>query len=162
MPEFSDDFLFYLRLSWTLSMLVISSLLIFLAVRGAQRHARGQVNPLLAERRAMSLDEFYREFYASRDYPRLVVAEVVTRFAAAARVPAGLLRPEDSFQELKVTSSEDCEDFAIKAAMMLRDAERRLNTSLFEGRLVTLDDYIRAYVTVHRFENGAAVRQSSL
>jgi hypothetical protein len=75
----------------------------------------------------------------------------VSGFAAAAQVSAELLRPEDSFAGLGVSSTSTCEEFTIKSAMMLRDAEQRLGANLFSGKLVTLDDHIRAYVTVQRF-----------
>jgi hypothetical protein len=153
--EISEEFLLVLRLTVLLTMLALSAVMVFISARGMRRSiitlSRNDGLPALASRSRMSPDEFFERFYAAREYPRLMVAEVVGGFAAAAQVSAELLRPEDSFSGLGVSSTPSCEEFTIKSAMMLRDAEQRLGANLFSGKLVTLDDHIRAYVTVQRF-----------
>ena len=153
-PEISEEFLLVMRLTALLTLLALSGLMVFISARGMRRSIRTSRNdslPALDGRSRLSLDEFFARYYAPKEYPRVMVAEVVGAFAAAAHVSAELLRPEDSFAALGVSSTPACEEFTIKTAMMLREAEQRLGANLFSGKVVTLDDHIRAYVTIQRF-----------
>jgi hypothetical protein len=153
-PEISEQFLVVMRLTMLLTLLTLSGLMVFISAQGMRRSIRTSRNdslPALEGRSRLSLDEFFDRYYAPKEYPRVMVAEVVSGFAAAAQVSAELLRPEDSFTILGVSSAPGCDEFTIKTAMMLRDAEQRLGANLFSGKVVTLDDHIRAYVTVQRF-----------
>jgi hypothetical protein len=154
-PEISEEFWLVLRLTGLLTMLVLSGLMVYLSARGMRRSIRTSRNdslPALDGRSRLSLDEFFNRYYAPKEYPRLTVAEVVSGFAAAAHVSPELLRPEDSYAGLGVSSTPACEQFTVRTAMMLRDAEQRLGAHLFSGKVETLDDHIRAYVTVQRFQ----------
>jgi hypothetical protein len=153
-PEISEEFAWFVRFTVLCTMLVISGLMVYISVRGlrqAHRLAKHDALPLLDGRSRLSLDQFFERFYAAKEYPRPIVAEVLLSFAAAAQVSPELLRPEDSFSELGLASMPACEDFTVKTAMLLRAAEQQLRTPLFSGKLVNLDDHIRAYVTVYRF-----------
>ena len=112
----------------------------------------------LEARTPLTLDEFYEEHYAAEQFPRGVVLDTVTRFAAACHVPSRFLRPNDSFASVGVTQHDDCERFAVETAMLIKEAEQRFGVSLFGGRLVTLDDYVRVSVLADRL---AARRQAA-
>lgn len=124
----------------------VSVLLFLIAVAAVRLLFGGKpkaVDPRFADRELMSLDEFFDAHYAARSYSRALVADVVTRFARAAGVPAGLVHPEDSFAVLNAHGDE-VDHFVTDTASALKEAESKHGVSVFEGQLVTLDDYIRA------------------
>lgn len=151
----SDEFQFWLEMVTLGTLFLLSVLAMVFSVSG-MRQAHQQAlqqkkahDPRFQGRSEMSLDQFFDEHYAARDYPRQVVADLVMRFATAARVPAGFLRSEDSFVSLQA-SGADVEQFIVASAMLMRETEVRLGTTLSEGELVTLDDYIRVSVLANR------------
>lgn len=139
----SEDFTFW---SAVATLGAVSVLLFLIAVAAVRLLFSGKptsTDPRFADREEMSLDEFFDAHYAARSYSRSTVADVVTRFARAAKVPAGLVHPEDSFVSLNA-SGEDVDHFVTDTASALKEVESKHGVSVFEGQLVTLDDYIRA------------------
>ena len=155
MPEISDEFRFYFTLATLGAMVVLSALMVYLSARGMRRAGKNADDPRFAGRSPSSLDQFYEEHYAAHMYPRAVVAEVVTRFAVAAHVPAQWLEPTDSFASLGVSDREECHKYAVDTALTLEDAERKAGAPLYSGKLVTLDDYVRSTVLIYRLMGGS-------
>jgi hypothetical protein len=112
-----------------------------------------------SDRRALTLDEFYESFYAAKKFPRNVVTDVVVRFANAAHAPSKFVKPDDSFATLGGEHHSDCEQFAVDTAMAIRQTEERFGVTLFEGKLVTLDDYVRTTVLADRLSSGTTLKQ---
>lgn len=149
MPDFSNDFKFYAALCTLLACLVLSALLTYLAARGiftGKNPAR-----TFPDRPQLSIDQFYETFYSDQAFPRAVVAETVVRFAAACGIPAQQAHPDDALMELAADDRDKAEQFAVETAVLIQDVEARFGVSLFEGKLVTLDDYIRVQVLAQRF-----------
>jgi hypothetical protein len=153
MPDFEGDLRFYIGLASLGTMAILSFLVVFISARGIRRSWQQAVRESQAgefpDREPLTLDQFYEVFYASEQLPRAAVLETVTRFAAAAHVPAQFLKPDDTL-ELGSSHPEDCERFITDTAMLLHEAEQRYGVSLFSGKLVTLDDYIRVHVLAAR------------
>jgi hypothetical protein len=150
MPEISEDLRYGLVLATLGTVLVLSALVVYLSLRGIVRGRQHSEDPRFSGRTPRSLDQFYEVHYAAHMYPRAVVAEVVTRFAAAAHVPAQWLEPQDSFAALGVAGREECQSFAVETAMNLEEAEKKAGAPVFSGKLVTLDDYVRSTVLIYR------------
>ena len=130
----------------------ISVLLFLIAVAAMRMLSGGKKkpdDPRFAGREEMSLDELFEAHYAARSYSRAIVADVVTRFAHAAGVPTGLVHPEDSFASLG-TKGEAVDQFVTETAVALKEAEAKHGARVFEGQLVTLDDYVRAMELAQR------------
>jgi len=154
MPDFEGDLRFYIGLASLGTMAILSFLVVFISLRGIRRswleavaEAKANAYP---DREPLTLDQFYEVFYAAEQLPRGAVLETLTRFSAAAHVPAQFLKPDDNLQELGAQHPQDCEKFITDTAMLLQEAEERYGVSLFSGRLVTLDDYIRVHVLAAR------------
>jgi hypothetical protein len=162
MPVFEGDLRFFIGLASLGTMAVVSFLVVFLSARGIQRQWRQSTSgsSRFADREPLTLDQFYEVFYSGEKLPRAVVVEAVTRFAAAAHVPAQFLKPDDSLQSIGAAFPEDAEKFITDTAMLLKEAEERYGISLFSGKLVTLDDYIRVYVLASRLAAGKAASKS--
>jgi hypothetical protein len=150
MPQVSEDLRFYLGLATAAAMMLLAALAIFLALRQWRRQGKRTLDARFAGRPALTLDEFYDNFYASKKFPRSVVMDVVVRFSNAAHAPAKFVKPDDSFSSLGSEHDGDCEKFAVDTAMAIRETEQRFGVSLFEGKLVTLDDYVRTTVLAER------------
>src|SRR5437868_5789844 len=103
MPQTSDDFRLYVGVATAAALGMFLCLMGMMMLRAITRYRRRGLAAVRTRfsvesgRALLSLDDFYAEYYAGRRYPRTIVAEVLLRFAAAAHVPAGALRPEDSF-----------------------------------------------------------------
>jgi len=149
MSQISDDFRFYVGLATAAAVLFIAVLAIYLAVRQWRRQGK-RTDLRFSDRQALTLDEFYDHYYASKKFPRNVVMDVVVRFSNAAHAPARFVKPDDSFATLGSEHNGDCEQFAVDTAMAIRQTEERFGVSLFEGKLVTLDDYVRTTVLADR------------
>lgn len=149
MPDFSNDLKFYAALCTLLTCLVLAALLAYLAARGMFQSK--QPARTFPDRPSLSLDEFYETFYSDQGFPRAVVAETVVRFAEACRMPAEQAHPDDALMELAAANPGEAEQFAVETAVLIQDVEARFGVSLFQGRLVTLDDYIRVNVLAQRF-----------
>jgi hypothetical protein len=149
MSQISDDFRFYVGLATAAAVLFIAVLAIYLAVRQWRRQGK-RTDLRFSDRQALTLDEFYDHYYASKKFPRNVVVDVVVRFSNAAHAPARFVKPDDSFATLGSEHNGDCEQFAVDTAMAIRQTEERFGVSLFEGKLVTLDDYVRTTVLADR------------
>lgn len=156
MPELEGDLNFYIGLASLGAMAILSFLVVFLAARGIRRQWKETVasSRQFADREPLTLDQFYAVFYSAERLPRTAVLETVTRFAAAAHVPAQFLKPEDTFQTVGASHPQDCEQFVTETAMLLHEAEERFGVSLFSGKLVTLDDYIRVNALAARLSGG--------
>ena len=152
MPDFEGDLRFYIGLASLGAMAILSFLVVFLSVRGIKRQWQQAVteSKQFADREPLTLDQFYEVFYSGEKLPRAAVLETVSRFAAAAHVPAQFLKPDDTFQTIGATHAGDCEKFVTDTAMLLQEAEERYGVNLFSGTLVTLDDYIRVHVLASR------------
>jgi hypothetical protein len=150
MPQISEDLRFYLGLATAAAVLVLAALAMYLAIRQWRRRVKRTEDVRFVGRQALTLDEFYESFYASKRFPRNVVMDVVVRFSNAARAPAKFVKPDDSFSSLGSEHDGDCEKFAVDTAMSIRETEERFGVSLFEGKLVTLDDYVRTTVLAER------------
>jgi hypothetical protein len=150
MPQISDVFRFYVGLATAAAVLLIATLAIYLAVRQWRRSRKRTDDVRFSDRQALTLDEFYDHYYASKKFPRNVVMDVVVRFSNAAHTPARFVKPDDSFATLGSEHNGDCEQFAVDTAMTIRETEARFGVSLFEGKLVTLDDYVRTTVLADR------------
>ena len=150
MPEISDVFKFYMGLTTLLAMMVLSLVGIALSIRSLRAERRASEDPRFSDSDPLSLDQFYERYYAARSLSRTVVSDVVLRFAQVTRTPPRFLKPEDTFSTLGTADREECERFAVDTVLALQEAERRFGTSLFEGKLVTLDDYIRAFALAER------------
>ena len=140
------------------ALLVLALLGLYLAVRTLRRSSKRTVDAKFSDRQALTLDEFYENFYAAKKFPRNVVMNVVVRFANAAHAPSKFVKPDDSFATLGGEQNSDCEQFAVDTAMTIRQTEARFGVSLFEGKLVTLDDYVRTTVLAERLSSGTAVK----
>lgn len=161
MPDFEGDLRFFIGLASLGTMAILSFLVVFLSLRGIKRQWQQSVaeTNAFAGREALTLDQFYEIFYSAEALPRTAVLETVSRFAAAAHVPAQFLKPDDTFQTVAASHPEDCEKFVTDTAMLLHEAEERYGVNLFSGKLVTLDDYIRVYVLASRLvARGAAAK----
>ena len=161
MPDFEGDLRFYVGLASLGTMAILSFLVVFLSLRGIKRQWQQSVaeSKALEGREPLTLDQFYEIFYSGEALPRAAVLETVSRFAAAAHVPAQFLKPDDTFQTIGATHPEDCEKFITDTAMLLHEAEERFGVSLFSGKLATLDDYIRVYALASRLvARGAAAK----
>ena len=163
MPDFEGDLRFFIGLASLGAMAILSFLVVFLSVRGMRRSWKEVVDAgadakRFADREPLTLDQFYAVFYAGEKLPRAAVLETVARFAAAAHVPAQFLKPDDTFQTIGATHPEDCEKFITDTAMLLHESEERYGVSLFSGKLVTLDDYIRVHVLASRLVASAAAQ----
>jgi len=150
MPHPSDTFMLYFILATLVASLILTILGIYLLWRTPKEESAAD-NPALRGRKAVSSEEFYRQHYAQAGLAPEVVNDVASRFAAAAHVPSGYLLPEDSFSSLHALEYRDAERFIVESAVMLQDVEERLGTKLFTGKLITLDDYIRAAALAQRF-----------
>ncbi|MBI2683150.1 MAG: hypothetical protein HYX26_08045 [Acidobacteriales bacterium] len=155
MPQISDEFRFYFTLATLGAMVILSALVVYLSTRGLRFGGKKAEDPRFAGRDPRTLDQFYEAHYAAHMYPRAVVAEVVTRFAAAAQVPAQWLEPTDSFAGLGTADREECRRFAVDTALTLEEAERKAGAPLYSGKLATLDDYVRSTVLIYRLMSGA-------
>jgi len=192
MPQFPEDFVIWVVLA-TLGALMLALLLalvrLFFRVDNSSQHlpiagknaGSAAADPRFPDRDPYTLDEFYEQYYSAHQFPRAVVLDVLTRFAAATRVPAAVLRPEDTLASLTampldaaqssvvrpdVSKSSyarldgvhpDAEAFAtlaVETASAIREAEERYHAQLFSGRLDSLDDFIRSTVLVHRLMSG--------
>ncbi len=158
MPDFEGDLRFYVGLASLGTMAIVSFLVVFLSARGIKRQWRQAVkeSKQFADREPLTLDQFYEVFYSGEKLPRAAVLEAVSRFARAAHVPAQFLKPDDTFQTVGAAHAEDCEKFVTETAMLLQEAEKRYGVSLFSGKLITLDDYIRVHVLASRLVVGGA------
>jgi hypothetical protein len=164
MPDFEGDLRFFLGLASLGAMSIVSFLVVFLSARGIKRHWRQSMDAAkqFADREPLTLDQFYEVFYSGEKLPRAAVLETVTRFANAAHAPAQFLKPDDTFQTLGVVEdSDDRDKFVTDTAMLLRAAEERYGVSLFSGKLVTLDDYIRVNVLASRLVAGTSTAAKS-
>jgi hypothetical protein len=150
MPEISNDFQLYVGLATIAALLVLAMLGLYLAVRALRKTGKRTADAKFSDRQALTLDEFYENFYAVRKFPRSVVMDVVVRFANAAHAPSKFVKPDDSFATLGSEHNADCEQFAVDTAVAIRQTEERFGVSLFEGKLVTLDDYVRTTVLAER------------
>lgn len=128
----SEIFSQYVMVASLLSSLLLTGLGIYLLWR-PERRAASHPRP----RHALTDAEFYQRFYAAEELAPETVARMRARFAAAAAAPAETLLPEDSFLSLGVIDSEACQKFVIAVALELRARS-------YAGKLITLDDYIRA------------------
>lgn len=155
MPEFSADFRFFVGLASTGALGVMGLLVLFLSLRSLRDMFRAEVRARFADRESLTLDQFYDEFYAIRNYPRSQVLEVVTSFARAAGVPADIVKPDDTFVTLGATNLAAAEKYTVETALMIKEAEQRFRVSLFEGSLNTLDDYIRVNILAARLAEKA-------
>ncbi|MEO5936892.1 MAG: hypothetical protein ABIP81_06735 [Terriglobales bacterium] len=166
MPVFEGDLRLFLGLATLGAMAVLSFLVVFLSARGIRRQwresAAGDSAERFPDREPLTLDQFYEVFYAGEKLPRTVVLEAVGRFAAATHVPAQFLKPDDTFQSVGASEhhADDCEKFVTDTAMLLHVAEERYGVSLFSGKLVTLDDYIRVHVLASRLVTGTAAAKA--
>src|SRR5271168_2019440 len=70
--------------------------------RASKKMRSAEADPRFPDREPFTLDEFYEKYYAEHEFPRAVVLDVLTRFAAAVGVPASVLRPEDTLASLTV------------------------------------------------------------
>lgn len=156
MPEFSDDFRFFVGLASTGALGVMGLLVLYLSIRSLREMFRAEVRARFSDRPSLSLDEFYNQFYAAKNYPRSQVLEVVMSFARAAGVPADIVKPDDTFASLGVRNPANAEKYAVETAMMIKEAEQRFQVSLFEGTLNTLDDYIRVNILASRLVERAS------
>lgn len=145
----SQEFTFWSAVATFGAISVLLFLIAVAAVRLLFSSKPKPVDPRFADREEMSLDEFFDAHYAARSYNRSLVADVVTRFAHAAKVPAGLVHPEDSFAYLNA-NGEEVDQFVTETASALKEVESKHGVSVFEGQLVTLDDYIRAMELAQR------------
>jgi hypothetical protein len=165
MPEFPDDLRLYVGLASAGTLLILGLLALYLAIRSVRfmlsgvREARSGTR--FNDRQARSLEDFYQAFYAAERFPRETVLDTVTRFATAAHVPAQFLKPDDSFAMFEESEAEDCEQFAMDTALLIKEAELHFGTNLFGGRLVTLDDYVRVHVLAARLAKRDAVGNKS-
>ncbi|HUR36739.1 MAG TPA: hypothetical protein VM009_02905 [Terriglobales bacterium] len=154
MADIEGALRFYLGLASLGAMAIVSFLIVFVSLRGIKRSWQQAVteSKQFADRKSLTLDEFYAQFYADENMPRTAVLETVSRFAAAAHVSAQILKPDDTFQTVGAQQrhAEDCERFVVDTAMLLRAAEERYGITLFSGQLITLDDYIRVNVLAAR------------
>ena len=150
MPHFSDDFRFFVGLASTAALGVMGLLVLFLSVRNLRDMFREEARARFADRKQLTLDEFYNEFYAVKNYPRSQVLEVLTSFARAAGVPAEIVKPDDTFLTLGARNVAAAEKYTVETAMMIKDAEQRFSVRLFEGSLHTVDDYIRVHILAAR------------
>lgn len=155
MPEFSEDFRFFVGLASTGALGVIGLLVLYLSIRSFRHMMRAEVRARFADRESLTLDGFYNQFYAAKNYPRSQVMEVVTQFARAAGVPADLVKPEDSFQSLGAKNAAAAEKFAVETALLIQEAQQRFNVRLFEGTLNTLDDYVRVNILASKLSEKA-------
>jgi|SRR3954471_17748241 hypothetical protein len=154
----SDDFKFYVMLASFGAALVLLCVALAVGLRNLRRRLTGKAadeHARFGNREPFTLDQFFEEFYAERGFPRAIVAEVVTQFASAAKMPSRFVRPDDSFQSL-TASGAAMEEFIVQCASTLQEAQQRVGTTLFEGQLVTLDDYIRAMVLAARLVKNAS------
>lgn len=152
MPDFSSGLKFYAALCTLLTCLVLAGLLAYLAARGMFKSK--QPERTFPDRPQLSLDEFYETFYSDQGFPRAVVAETVVRFAGACGMPVQQVHPDDALMELAAAADPSkAEQFAVETAVLIQDVESRFGVSLFEGKLVTLDDYIRVNVLAERFSS---------
>jgi hypothetical protein len=156
MPEFSDDFRFFVGLASAGALGVMGLLVLYLSIRSFREMFRAEVRARFADRTAFTLDEFYTQFYAAKNYPRSQVLEVLMSFSRAAGVPAEYVKPEDTFVSLGSTNIAAAEKYAIDTAMMIKEAEQRFQVSLFEGSLNTLDDYVRVTILATRLAEKAS------
>jgi hypothetical protein len=163
MPELSDDLRFYVGLATIAALLVVALLAMYLAVRALRRFRKWAKDTTweikFSDRQALTLDEFYDNFYAAKKFPRNVVMDVVVRFASAAHAPSKFVKPDDSFASLGSEHNADCEQFAVDTAIAIRQTEERFGVSLFEGKLVTLDDYVRTTVLADRLSSSGAMKE---
>jgi len=158
MPDFEGDLRFYIGLASLGTMAILSFLVVFISARGIRRQWKLAMreSQQFPDREPLTLDQFYEFYYAAEQLPRAVVLETLTRFAAAAHLPAQFLKPVDSFQSLGAKHPEDAERFIADAAMLLQEAERHYGVSLFSGKLITLDDFIRAHSLAARLASRSA------
>jgi|GEM_PF-6720174 len=166
MPSLPEDFQLWVTLATlaTFLLCVLLALMRSLMQLGKWNEKGAVADPRFPNREPLSLDGFYEEYYASHRFPRTVVLDVLTRFASAVRVPAAMLRPEDTFNsflhhddndgESVVPDRDACEQMAVETASAIREAEHRYGANLFSGQLNTLDDYIRTTVLAHRLMTG--------
>lgn len=163
MPEFGGDFQLYMGMASLGAMAILSFLVVFLSARGIKRQwARAVLEAKqFADREPLTLDQFYELFYSAEKLPRAAVLETVSRFAAAAHVPAQFLKPDDTFETVSDEHPADRDKFITDTAILLQAAEERYGASLFSGKLVTLDDYIRVNVLASRLIHGASAKASS-
>jgi len=71
----------YVGLATIAALLVLALLGLYLAVRALRRSSKRTVDVKFSDRQALTLDEFYENFYAAKKFPRTVVTDVVVRFA---------------------------------------------------------------------------------
>lgn len=163
MPGFEGDLRFFVGLASLGAMAILSFLVVFLSARGIKRQWRQTVveSKQFADREPLTLDQFYEVFYSGENLPRTAVLEAVSRFARATHVPAQFLKPDDTFQSVgAATESDDCAKFVTDTVMLLQEAEKRYGVSLFSGKLITLDDFIRVHVLASRLVKGGAATAS--
>jgi|SRR5579859_2578299 len=159
-PQFPGDFVFWTVLITLAAFVLLCFLGILLLLANIFKEKKqwpATADQRFPERTPLSLDEFYEHFYGTQQFPRGIVLDVVTRYAAAARVPAAILRPEDSFATLAEHAQPDreaCEQFTVETASAVKEAEQRFNANLFSGKLITLDDFVRTTVLAHRLMSG--------
>jgi len=159
MPQPLDEFILWFTLA---TLGAMAMLFLLLAARlimniGNPQQVPQKADPRFPDREPLSLDEFYTEYYSAHQFPRTIVLDVLTRFAAAVRVSAAVLHPEDSFNtlaEVVKIDTEACEQLAVETASSIHEAEAKYGANLFSGRLNTLDDYIRTTVLAHRLMTG--------
>jgi len=101
----------------------------------------------LSERRPLTADEFFANFYLTAGLSKQDVVALRAEIASAIEVPVGLLRPEDRFS----VELADCKGMGPMdggLAELTFSAERRKKTSgrdLNISTLKSVDDYIRAF-----------------
>ena len=166
MPLLPEDFSIWVSLVTIAALLlcVLLALMRSLMQLGKWKQKMVAADPRFPDRAPLSLDEFYEQYYASHQFPRAVVLDVLTRFASAVRVPAAVLHPEDTFNSFAYVDGADgqsmipdrdaCEQMAVETASAIREAEHRYGANLFSGQLHTLDDFIRTTVLAHRLMTG--------
>jgi hypothetical protein len=150
MPAFSDDFRFFVGLASAGALGAMGLLVLYLSVRSFREMFRAEVRARFADRTSLSLDDFYTQFYAAKNYPRSQVLEVLTGFARAAGVPSEYVKPDDTFASLGATNASAAEKYAVDTVVLIKEAEQRFHVSLFEGTLNTLDDYVRVTILATR------------
>lgn len=110
----------------------------------ASRHAARRRSGRFKGRPELSLDEFFRQFYAQTEIPQPVVRDALWEIAAATGIREGSLRPEDRFDDaLRPARGWEFDDGLSLLARDLAERARKAKNPINPDAVETVDDYIR-------------------
>jgi len=118
-----------------------------ICMRFTRRHSTRMIAKL-GERRTLTMEEFWDEFYSRSGLPRGRAEQVLDLLSEAVEVPVGKLRPSDRFLvELAPQKGiwremvDDSESSVILLALRL---EKKYGVHMDLKGIKTVDDYVRA------------------